>query len=331
MEEIRHFLEISTIHGLNFISSKSKYTRLFWIFVVFGGFIGAGYLIHESFDNWNLSPVSTTIETLPISEFTFPNVTVCPPKNSFLDLNYDVIQADKVEIDKQTRIEMIENASMTIVQDSYEEMMKNLSKVEDPDRFYNWYHRYTRIVHPNNPNYGDNVDYEFGYRVDTTATSGNISTHLFGDKFDAKKVDSSIQIKVVIWFPTRARKSNGTTLYIDIHKNTIEQFRDTDKFMVNLKAIEGMTSHISRNITSPFHHKTYGIVLNRKVSKEDLSILKKDLMPGFRLKWYYKSESNKGTKFPEDTISKEFVRYYFVKGEKIRKQEIRKFQRSLTP
>ena len=35
--------------------------------------------------------------------------------------------------------------------------------------------------------------------------------------------------------------------------------------MVNLKAIEGITSHISRNITSPFHHKTYGIVLNRKV------------------------------------------------------------------
>ena len=59
-----------------------------------GGFTGAGYLIAKSFDNWKQSPISTTIETLPISQITFPNVTVCPPKNSVLNLNYDVVESN---------------------------------------------------------------------------------------------------------------------------------------------------------------------------------------------------------------------------------------------
>jgi len=81
MEHIKAFLDTSTIHGLSWISVSRKWSRLFWIMVVFGGFVGAGTLIYNSFHNWYQSPITTTIETLPISEITFPNVTVCPPEN----------------------------------------------------------------------------------------------------------------------------------------------------------------------------------------------------------------------------------------------------------
>ena len=57
-----------------------------------------GYLIHLAFDNWHQSPISTTIETWPISQITFPNVTICPPKNLFLNLNYNILQAKKKRI-----------------------------------------------------------------------------------------------------------------------------------------------------------------------------------------------------------------------------------------
>ena len=77
IQEIKQFLELSTVHGLSYISTAKKWSRLFWILVVIGGFSGAGYLIHVSFDNWKQSPISTTIEILPISQITFPNVTVC--------------------------------------------------------------------------------------------------------------------------------------------------------------------------------------------------------------------------------------------------------------
>ena len=94
MEHIKTFFDTSTIHGLSWISSTRKWSRLFWILIVIGGFSGAGYLIYLSFDNWHQSPTSTTIETLSISKITFPNVTVCPPKNSVLNLNYDVVESN---------------------------------------------------------------------------------------------------------------------------------------------------------------------------------------------------------------------------------------------
>ena len=81
MDHVKEFLDNSTIHGLSFISSTRRWSRLFWILVVIGGFSGAGYMIYTSFHNWGQSPISTTIETLPISELTLPNVTVCPPKS----------------------------------------------------------------------------------------------------------------------------------------------------------------------------------------------------------------------------------------------------------
>ena len=74
MEHVKEFLDNSTIHGLSFISSTRRFSRLFWILIVIGGFSGAGYIIYTSFYNWGQSPITTTIETLPISELTLPNV-----------------------------------------------------------------------------------------------------------------------------------------------------------------------------------------------------------------------------------------------------------------
>ena len=140
MEEVRQFLESSTIHGLQYISSTKNLTRIFWILVVFGGFTGAGYLIHASFSNWEQNPITTTIETLPISDITYPNVTVCPPRDSFLNLNYDIIKSGNVQLNKEIRKELLDYAIEIIQEDFYNEVLLNISKLEDPKRFYNWYH-----------------------------------------------------------------------------------------------------------------------------------------------------------------------------------------------
>ena len=110
MEEVRAFFETSTIHGIHHVISSRKCSRYFWIFVVFAGFLVAGFLISESFQNWRLSPISTTVETLPISQITFPNVTVCPPAHSFLNLNYDIMNSEK-QLENKTR-----NAFMEVLQ-----------------------------------------------------------------------------------------------------------------------------------------------------------------------------------------------------------------------
>ena len=103
MEEIKNFLESSSINGLTHISVTKKHVRLFWILVVILGFTGASIIIYQSFQSWEMSPVKTTIETQPIREITFPKVTVCPPKNTYTDLNYDLMMTENMSLNNDTR------------------------------------------------------------------------------------------------------------------------------------------------------------------------------------------------------------------------------------
>ena len=72
--------------------------------------MGAGFLIKESFNSWSESPIKTTIETLPISKIKFPKVTVCPPKNTFTDLNYDMMMTEHITLTEEIRDEMFKYA-----------------------------------------------------------------------------------------------------------------------------------------------------------------------------------------------------------------------------
>ena len=103
MEGVKTFLESSSIGGLNHIATSKKFARLFWILAVVAGFSGAVFLIQLSFQSWSLSPVKTTIETLPLSRITLPKVTVCPPKNTFTDLNYDLMRAEEMGLHNDQR------------------------------------------------------------------------------------------------------------------------------------------------------------------------------------------------------------------------------------
>ena len=43
------------------------------------------------------------MEVLPITEITFPNVTVCPPRKTFTALNYDLMKVKGVQVDQRIR------------------------------------------------------------------------------------------------------------------------------------------------------------------------------------------------------------------------------------
>ena len=88
-------------------------------------------MIYTSFYHWGQSPIITTIETLPISEFKLPNMTVCPPKNSILNLNYDIFHSDEMKIDNVTKNELFDFALNVVQDEFYKEMMANLD-LKDP-------------------------------------------------------------------------------------------------------------------------------------------------------------------------------------------------------
>ena len=301
MEHIITFLGTSTIHGLSYISSTRKWLRLFWIFVVLGGFSVAGYLIYTSFNNWKQSPISTTIETLPISQITFPNVTVCPSKNLFLNLNYDILQSENVKLDNNTREQLIE-ASLNAFQDHfYKEVMVNITKVEDPDRYYNWYHGNTAIQYP----FYSGVFHQLMYNMVTNAASGNISTQYFDDNVDADKVDCDICIALIVNVPTSVVGDNNVTFMFDVSKRTMKDVNDNDKMQVEYMNMAADQTHKSLNITAP--SASYYFRLDRKVTQDDITNMKLDRMPGFRLSWKYDREIQPEA-FINSGTTKEFVR-----------------------
>ena len=173
-QQFKEYLESATVHGLVYIANTRRLVRLFWVCVVIFGFSAAFMLIYESFQSWAESPVSTTVDTLPITKLTFPKVTVCPPKNTFTNLNYDLMMLENMTIDNDTRKEMVNFVTELLHKNLHDSIETKLNKIEDDDRYYNWYHGLTRIDIPRPPNGG--ADRELFYRHLTKSESGSIKT-----------------------------------------------------------------------------------------------------------------------------------------------------------
>ena len=169
MESVRIFLESSTIHGLYYISKTRKIEKLFWSLVVVGGFFTASLLIYESFLSWEETPVKTNIETLPITELRLPKATVCPPKNTSTDLNYDLLMAENITYTNKIKIEFFKQFR-SILNDHI--FMDDINHLDEKDRFYNWYHGLSDFR---------NLTIGKDHYLDTVATSGMISTQYFGN------------------------------------------------------------------------------------------------------------------------------------------------------
>ena len=284
IENIRNCLESSTIHGLSHIASTKRFVRLIWFLVVIAGFIGAGVLINQSFDSWAESPVSTTIETLPIVDINLPKVTVCPPKNTFTDLNYDLLMVQNMTLDDGTRNELATYALNLLQDHLYDKVQRNLDTLNYGEKYRDWYYGYTDLEIPYS---SDGYDV---YNVLTTrALSGIISTQHFGEKFDADMVVPSVYYDVFVYSPESNYYDGDNetkTLHFEIEKVSMNNLRNgTDKFFIYTDAVPNSIGHILMNFTPPQNYRQ--VSLTRSISVNDIINQKLHLMPGFRLKWYY--------------------------------------------
>ena len=291
-----------------YIATGRKYVRLLWTLFVIAGFTGAGVLIYQSFQSWNESPVKTTIETHPIEDITFPKVTVCPPKNTFTDLNYDLMVTENMTLSEGIKDELI-NYSLELLYDHlHENMIKNLSLLEDKERYYNWYHGYTEILLPYYYASRFNCD------VRTSAISGNISSQHYGQNFDLNKVPRNIKYTIKIKPPPSVRDTGVYYEYLDYYPDRIDEtYSNDDNYKesnvtlhikiakISMKDLSGMdilvvddryypgpeVKNTSYNITEFFGESFVPTKLERDVSLEDVKRQRLVQMPGFKVTWYY--------------------------------------------
>ena len=308
MLDIKPFLETSTIHGLSLIASSKSCLRLFWITVVVSGFTGAGVLIYQSFSAWDESPVKTIIETRPITGITYPKVTVCPPKNTFTDLNYDLMMAKNMTMDNGTRNELVNYALELLYDHLYETVMGNFSMLQEKDRYWNWYHGYTNIELRKFSHY---YIHRMTYEVTTEANFGTISTPYFGESFDVDKVETDILYRIKIHPPSSIQYNSNITLHFDIEKICMENLASgfDNFYMYHRLYTYSFTDqqYISKNFTPPGGYTS--VRLARRVTPQEVRKQKLNLMPGFRLTWHYSGmEVEPEAKYSNQSDTLAFVR-----------------------
>ena len=311
MDVIQDFLKSSTIHGINYIGSSRNLGKIFWIFVVICGFSVAGYLINKSFDAWAQSPITTTIETLPISGVTLPNVTVCPPKNTYTNLNYDLMMAENMTLDNETRFELFDFAMGQFQNHFFKQVMTNMSKITETNQFYNWYYGYSYFQPP----YWRKERNYMYFNLDTSAANGTFSTKYFGEAFDKNKVEKAI--RCYFTFHPSVMQNSTAKLNIDIEKLTMD---DLSAGFDQLKPYKSLTrktfslnsNHVNKNVTPDY----YEFQFLRSVSTESLKSLKMEMMPGFKMSWSYLDDVEPQKIESDDevtlTLTKAFRRKVFL-------------------
>ena len=291
MNGFRNFLESSTIHGLTYISSSRKFVRLFWTAVIVAGFTCASILIHTSFQDWSENPIKTTIETLPIKDIKFPKLTVCPPKNTVTNLNYDLMMTRNMTLDDEERKDLVNYATMVADSQNYDQIIRNLSMFHEENRYYNWYHGYTKVELPRYVEHKSTNELS----LTTTAASGSISLQNLEQVFDAKT--GSIEMEVNLFLPKKnASKSDNIQLHLEIDRNKMMDGNESFAILKSWKYLYSQESHIIRNITQQYPAYTpnedgyystnfvYKMYLNNGVNGPDNT-------PGMKVKWYYTGES----------------------------------------
>ena len=310
MEHVKTFLESSSIHGLSHILRNRKLKQFFWLFIVFVGFTSAFILISTSFQSWRDTPVKTIIETLPISEIKLPKVTVCPPKNTYTDLNYDLARVEEKKLFDERREELYRFAIQNAEENSY---MDALNLVEEENRFYNWYHGFSSV----NPV----SDHSSGITktVMTTALSGSISTINFGQEFKPDFVWRDVDCKIYL-NPNSSLNNQNVTLHIEIQKVSMTELeRGKDDYLVNggkkFWALDAFRYFFDNKFNPP-GISWYFFQLERKLGKEDISDMDLEQMPGFIFKWYYTGGNLTKPKQLEAQYNRKhhyaFVRYFLL-------------------
>ena len=145
MITFKDYLESSTVHGLVYISATRRFVRFFWVLVVVAGFTGAGYLIYQSFQDWSDNPIKTTIETFPIEKAQYPKITVCPPKDTYTDLNYDLMTLGNktihydAEDSNSVGVQLMDSFVRYFQNKDFEKFKTRISSLYEKDKYRNWY------------------------------------------------------------------------------------------------------------------------------------------------------------------------------------------------
>ena len=292
----KDFLESSTIHGLNYISTSKKYLlKFFWICVVLGGVSTAVYLIGKSFSSWKESPILTSIETFPIKEAKFPRVTVCPPLGSNTAFNQDLMKAHNNTLDKSVRLELVDLAEEWLQDNAFKEIYKLEDSFREKDKYKNWYQSYTNVLLPKPRSKSKRHSVMFH----TAATYGFVKTPWFGENFTFENFQLKLDYRYYIYPSYKLLEYHpNASLVLKISIDTKETVGGVEvvEFTAPRRSMEklvGKTNEQRKYRVDSIKGYNPKIIIKflRDSNQQITDQWSNKRMTGYSVEWYYESEN----------------------------------------
>ena len=207
------------------------------------------------------------------------------------------MKIENITFDDDARKRLIDSAMKLVNGQKFDEIMSNLSLHEEENRYYNWYHEYSMVTLPYYGETENDIDIDeytpikqsaTRYDLKTGSASGVVMTKNFGQKTDEDILNRNMSIEVEICVPQNL--SDNATLHFEIdqlkYSNVIELF--FMKSPTKMKEPLHHSLHIVKNLTNP---EPGCYMFNYDRIHPDSFLVHYDIVPGFKIKWFYSGEN----------------------------------------
>ena len=158
------------------------------------------------------------------------------------------------------------------------------------------------------------------FEVDTSVTSGIVTTQYYGEKFQPDLVERELDIRISINPPQSVRESNieNIILHFKVEKVSMTELAgDSEDTIGLIDSVDDYVEYLDTEQTIVYKNFTIlnstdfkVIYLSRSVSSTNVEQQKLDVMPGFRLQWWYTgaAELKPDSSYQDAKLTKHFVR-----------------------
>ena len=120
------------------------------------------------------------------------------------------MRAQNITLTEEMRNELIAYSSQVIDEHTF---MEELDILREDDRYYNWYFGYSMIRRT-----FLNSDEQWNYLLDTSATSGVVTTHYFGEICQPKILWWNIYHQIQVFPPMSVKNNTNVTLHFNFEQ-----------------------------------------------------------------------------------------------------------------
>ena len=195
-------------------SFQTKSAKILWLLIVCFGFIGSGILIRKSYNEWQESPIATSISTYPLDDLDFPIVTICPPKDSNTALYHDLVQAGNETLSEEKRDTLRKAAYEIFLEQSHHVFVNKMSatlNMGNTDQILQGFHSLPLpYLHLN------------GLKVEMWNINGTITSPWYKSGFRRDYYRKDIDYYMVLKLPKDIRDYKGP-LHIEIEADLREE------------------------------------------------------------------------------------------------------------